>query len=149
MLGYLTPDDIVEVPVVGTSPNDKIASSELIVHREIYKKTEHKAIIHAHPIHAVSLTFFLEDTFIPIDNEGKLFVKEVPIIEVENASGSKELADKLSDKFKSTGRNIILIKKHGSFVAHKDLNYALKLTSDLEFCAKVYYLVNQIKPLEK
>ncbi len=149
MLGYLTPDDIVEVPVVGTSPNDKIASSELIVHREIYKKTEHKAIIHAHPIHAVSLTFFLEDTFIPIDNEGKLFVKEVPIIEVENASGSKELADKLSNKFKSTGRNIILIKKHGSFVAHKDLNYALKLTSDLEFCAKVYYLVNQIKPLEK
>ncbi len=149
MLGYLTPNDIVEVPVVGTSPNDEIASSELIVHREIYKKTEHKAIIHAHPIHAVSLTFFLEDTFIPIDNEGKLFVKEVPIIEVENASGSKELADKLSNKFKSTGRNIILIKKHGSFVAHKDLNYALKLTSDLEFCAKVYYLVNQIKPLEK
>ncbi len=149
MLGYLTPDDIVEVPIVGTSPNDKIASSELIVHREIYKKTEHKAIIHAHPIHAVSLTFFLEDTFIPIDNEGKLFVKEVPIIEVENASGSKELADKLSDKFKNTGKNIILIKKHGSFVAHKDLNYALKLTSDLEFCAKVYYLVNQTKPLEK
>ncbi len=149
MLGYLTPDDIVEVPIVGTSPNDKIASSELIVHREIYKKTEYKAIIHAHPIHAVSLTFFLKDTFIPIDNEGKLFVKEVPIIEVENASGSKELADKLSDKFKNTGRNIFLIKKHGSFVAHKDLNYALKLTSDLEFCAKVYYLVNQIKPLEK
>ncbi len=149
MLGYLTEKDIVEVPVIGTSPEDKVASSELIVHREIYKKTEHKAIIHAHPVHAVSLTFFLKDTFIPIDNEGKLFVKEVPIIEAEHASGSKELAEKLSDTFKKTGKNIVLVKKHGSFVAHSDLNYALKLTSDLEFCAKVYYLVNQNKQLER
>ncbi len=141
MLGFLKPDDIVEVPVFSTSENDKIASSELIVHRAIYKKTKAKAIIHAHPVHAVALTFLLEDRFVPIDNEGKLFVGDVPILDVENASGSQELADKLSDMFKKSQKNIILIKKHGSFVIHENLNYALKLTSDLEFCAKVFHLV--------
>ncbi len=139
MLGFLKPEDIVEVPVLGTSEKDSIASSELIVHREIYKKTDKKAIIHAHPPYAVSLTFFLKESFIPVDNEGKLFIGEVPVVEVENASGSKELAFALSEILRD--KNIVLIKKHGSFVAYKNLNYALKLTSDLEFCAKIYYLV--------
>ncbi|NPA54561.1 MAG: aldolase [Aquificae bacterium] len=150
MLGFLKPDDIVEVPVFSTSENDKQASSELIVHRAIYKKTEAKAIIHAHPVYAVALTFLLEEKFIPIDNEGKLFVGEVPILDLEHASGSKELAEKLSDMFKKTGKNIVLIKKHGSFVIYDNLNYALKLTSDLEFCAKIFSLVeNQKKILNK
>ncbi len=141
MLGYLNKDSIVEVPVSFESEADKEASSELIVHREIYRKTNAKAIIHAHPVYATALTFFLKDKFVPIDNEGNLFVGEVPIIEVENPSGSKELADILSDTFKNTGKSIVLVKKHGSFVISDTLNYALKLTSDLEFCAKVYYLV--------
>jgi L-fuculose-phosphate aldolase len=143
MLGFLRPDDIVEVPVFAVSENDKIASSELIVHRAIYKETKAKAIIHAHPIFAVTLTFMLEEHFQPIDNEGKLFVGSVPILDVENASGSQELAEKLSNLFKESKKNIVLIKKHGSFVIHEDINYALKLTSDLEFCAKVFYHVNR------
>ncbi len=142
MLGYLSEDDIIKLPIYKETEQDKIASSELIVHREIYKNTNAKAIIHAHPIYATTLTFFLDNEFIPIDNEGKLFVNEVPIISVENASGSEELAKALAKAFKETEKNIILIKKHGSFVISDTLNYALKLTSDLEFCGKIYYLVN-------
>ncbi len=144
MLGFLKREDIVEVPLFYTSEEDKRASSELIVHREIYKNTDAKAIIHAHPPYAVVISFIEEKVFTPIDNEGKLFVGDVPVLQVENASGSRELADKLSKLFKETGKNIVIVKKHGSFVIHKELNYALKLTSDLEFCSKVYYLVKQI-----
>jgi len=140
MLGFLKHKDIVEVPVFFESEKDKEASSELIVHRAIYKKTKAKAIIHAHPINAVALSFFLE-TFVPIDNEGKLFVGEVPVVDVKNASGSEELAEKLSNTFKETEKKIVIVKKHGSFVISDSLNYALKLTSDLEFCSKIYYLV--------
>jgi len=140
MLGYLQKEDI-KLPIYYETEDDKIASSELIVHREIYKNTNAKAIIHAHPIYATALTFFLDSKFIPIDNEGKLFVGEVPILSVENASGSRELAEKLAKAFKETNKDIILIKKHGSFVISDTLNYALKLTSDLEFCGKIYYLV--------
>jgi L-fuculose-phosphate aldolase len=141
MLGYLREEDIIKLPIYSKTEEDKIASSELVVHREIYKNTNAKAIIHAHPVYATAITFFLDDEFIPIDNEGKLFVNEVPIISLENASGSVELAEALAKKFKESGKSIILIKKHGSFVISDSLNYALKLTSDLEFCGKIYYLV--------
>ena len=144
MLGFLTGEDIVKVPVCGISELDKKASSELIVHRAVYQKTDYTAIIHAHPVNAVALSFRLKDLFVPIDNEGKLFLGEVPIIELEKPSGSPELAEALSDFFKNSDKNVVIVKKHGSFSAHKDLNYALKLTSDLEFCAKVFNIVKKM-----
>lgn len=142
MLGYLTEEDIVKVPVYEKSDMDRLASSELIVHRAIYQNTDYNAIIHAHPVNAVALSFSLDREFTPIDNEGRLFLGSVPIIEVNNPSGSPELAKTLSSFFKTTEKHVVIVKKHGSFVAHSSLNYALKLTSDLEFCAKVYNLVN-------
>ena len=144
MLGFLTEKDIVKVPVFGKSQQDKEASSELIVHRAIYQKTDYTAIIHAHPVNAVALSFRLKDIFIPIDNEGRLFLGEVPIIEVEHPSGSPELAEALSDFFKNSDKNVVIVKKHGSFVVQNNLNYALKLTSDLEFCARVFNLVKKM-----
>ena len=141
MLGFLKEDDIIKLPVYKETEEDKIASSELIVHRAIYKNSDFNAIIHAHPLYATTLTFFLDKEFTPIDNEGKLFIGSVPIVNVENASGSSELADSLVNTIRKTGNEVYLIKKHGSFVCSKNLNYALKLTSDLEFCGKIYYLV--------
>ena len=140
MLGFLKEDDIIKLPIYEETDEDKLASSELLVHRAIYKNSNFKAIIHAHPIYATTLTFFLEDKFIPIDNEGKLFIGSVPILDIEKASGSVELANNLVNAVKKTGKKIYLIKKHGSFVCSENLNQSLKLTSDLEFCGKIYYL---------
>ncbi|WP_457638795.1 class II aldolase/adducin family protein [Persephonella sp.] len=137
MLGFLTEKDIVQVPVYHRSPADEKASSELIVHRVIYQNTDYRAVIHAHPVNAVILSFFLKDRFVPVDNEGKLFLKEVDIIG-ELPSGSPQLAEALAEFFRRSGKNVAVVRKHGSFVVHDDLNYALKLTSDLEFCSKVY-----------
>ncbi len=141
MLGFLKEEDIIKLPIYKETKEDKIASSELIVHRAIYRNSDFNAIIHAHPLYATALTFFLDKEFTPIDNEGKLFIGSVPIINVENASGSLELADSLVNRIKKTSSEVYLVKKHGSFVCSKNLNYALKLTSDLEFCGKIYYLV--------
>ena len=139
MLGFLNEDDIIKLPIFEETEEDKLASSELIVHRAIYKNSDFKAIIHAHPVYATVLTFFLDKEFNPIDNEGKLFVGTVPILDVFNASGSIELADSLVEGINKFKKQIYLIKKHGSFVMANNLNYALKLTSDLEFCGKIYY----------
>jgi len=140
MLGFLRKNDIVDVPVFNEDKKDKEASSELIVHREIYKKTDAKAIIHAHPVYATALTFKLKDFFIPIDNEGKLFIGKVPIVEVERPTASSELAIAVSETLKEF--NICLVKTHGVFIKSDALNYALKLCSDLEFCARIYTLAS-------
>ncbi len=147
MLGYLNENDIVKLPIFYETVKDKIASTELLVHREIYKKTDAKAIIHAHPIYAVVISFIVDNMFVPVDNEGKLFLGEVPVLEVEKASGSKELAEKLSETFINKSKKIVIVKKHGSFAIGNSLNQALKLTSDLEFCSKVYYLLKKDRKL--
>lgn len=141
MLGYLTEEDIVEVDLE-PSAKDKDASRELIVHREIYKKTDAKAVIHAHPVHMVSLSFNLKEKFIPIDSEGELFIGEVPIIEVNPPSASPELAERVSNLMKDY--SIVVVKRHGSFIKANNLNKALQLTSDLEYCANIYTLVKKL-----
>jgi len=141
MLGYLTEENIIDVYLY-PSNKDKTASRELIVHREIYKKTNAKAVIHAHPIHMVSLSFNLKDKFVPIDSEGELFIGEVPIIEVEPPSSSPELAERVSSLM--INYDIVVVKRHGSFVKASSLNKALQLTSDLEYCANVYTLVKKL-----
>ncbi len=145
MLGFLTEDDIIELPIFKKTEDDKLASRELIVHREIYKNTNAKAVIHAHPINAVVLTFILKDYFIPIDSEGELFVGKVPILEVKEPSGSEELAKAVPNVFNKEKTDYVLVKTHGSFVKAQSLNQALRFTSDLEYCAKIFNLVKTLK----
>ena len=59
-------EDIVRVYVDMPSDNDVMASTEAIVHKEIYKKTDNFAVMHAHPPYAVALSFFY-DEIVPKD----------------------------------------------------------------------------------
>ncbi|RMA97182.1 class II aldolase/adducin family protein [Hydrogenothermus marinus] len=140
MLGFLKEEDIVEVDIK-PSEKDKKASTELIVHRAIYEKTDAKAIVHAHPVNMVALSFKI-DKFIPIDSEGKLFIKEVPIIEAKVPSASKEVAEKVSDSLKEY--NIVVVKTHGCFIKAENLIKAVNLASDLEYCAKIFRYVRNL-----
>lgn len=47
-LDEITEDNVVEVDIEDTSSMDIIASSEAVVHREIYRQTSALAILHAH-----------------------------------------------------------------------------------------------------
>lgn len=138
MAGFLKDDDIIKLPLHQETEKDKEASIELIVHRKIYQKNPNiSAIVHAHPITATTLAYYL-DEFIPIDIEGQLFIKKVPICVVEKPSASSELAECLSDIF-SKGYVISVVRSHGSFSVGKNLNEALKYTSTLENSAEIYY----------
>lgn len=138
MAGFLSEEDIIRLPVHSESEEDREASIELIVHREIYKNNlEIKSIVHAHPVYATTLGYFL-DLFTPIDIEGELFIKSVPVVSVLKPSASKELAEALAEIF--TGPyNTAIVRSHGSFSVGKSINEALKYTSTLENSAKIYY----------
>ena len=51
----------------------KNASSVLSMHRAIYRKTDAKAIIHAHPYYASLLSFYI-DEIRPLDENGLLYL---------------------------------------------------------------------------
>lgn len=138
MAGFLKEEDIIKLPIFQETPQDKEASIELIVHREIYKKNpEISAIVHAHPITATTLAYFL-DEFEPIDIEGQLFIKKVPTCIVSKPSASIELAESLAEIFKK-GYVVSVVRSHGSFAVGKSLNEALKYTSTLENSAEIFY----------
>ncbi|AKB82716.1 Ribulose-5-phosphate 4-epimerase and related epimerase and aldolase [Methanosarcina barkeri 3] len=137
-LDEITENNVVEVDVWGTSSLDIIASSEAIVHREIYRQTSALAVIHAHAPYAVveSLLAGSEGRISPVDSEGQYFLGEIPV--VGGGIGSRELAGNLANAL-SKYRGAI-VYSHGTFAIGKTLGDAYIVTTQLEHSCKVKYL---------
>jgi L-fuculose-phosphate aldolase len=131
------PGDLVWVPMEGEIP--ELASRESIVHREIYRQTTAHAVIHAHPIHAIAVSFFLHEVR-PMDCVGELLCPRVAV--VEEVSGSPELARRVAQELRSSP--VVIVKKHGTFAAAPDLDEAYLATSSLEHACHVILLVRSI-----
>ena len=127
--GRLKPTDFVETSFQGKDSGIVRASTELIVHRAIYEKTSALAIIHAHPRTAITLSLS-RDEIIPIDNEGSYFLRRIPVVSIELASGSKEMADTVSEALR--GYKIIMQRGHGCFSVGQTLDEAYHWVSALE-----------------
>ncbi len=128
-LGRLKPSDLVVTSLRGQDSGIALASTELIVHRAIYENTSALAIVHAHPRTAITLSLS-RDEIIPIDNEGSYLLHKVPVISVEFASGSKEMAEKVSSALR--GYKIIMQRGHGCFSIGQTLEEAYHWVSALE-----------------
>ncbi len=127
--GQLKPTDFVETGLYTKDSGIVRASTELIVHRAIYQKTSALAIVHAHPRTAIVLSLS-RDEIIPIDNEGSYLLRKIPVVSVEMASGSTEMANKVSDALQ--GYKIIMQRGHGCFAIGQTLEEAYHWVSTLE-----------------
>ncbi len=141
MLGNLTKEDIVSVPLIA----DKVeaASRELVVHRAIYQSTSALACVHAHPPYAIALSL-IENEIIPIDEEGAFYLPRVPILAIEDTIGSEVVASQLAKLF--NGNKIAMIKGHGSFAIGETLEEAYLKTSSLEHSSQIIHLVKTMSP---
>ncbi len=66
MLGNLTEQDLIDTGINRNDRNTPLASSELAVHRAIYRETRARAIVHAHPPYANTLAL-VEKEIVPRD----------------------------------------------------------------------------------
>lgn len=137
-LDEITENKVVEVDVQDTSSLDIIASSEAVVHRQIYRQTSALAIIHAHSLYAVveSLLTGPGGKIAPVDSEGQYFLGDIPV--VGGGIGSCELAENLANAL-SRHRGAI-VYSHGTFAIGKILGDAYIVTTQLEHSCKVKYL---------
>ena len=117
---------------------DRIASTEVCVHREIYKNTDADAIIHGHCPYSVTGSLLSgEGSFIePLDSEGKHFLGQIPV--VGGFMGSNELAENLSISLQENRGSIVY--SHGTFAKGKDLKDAYIVTTQIEHSCRVKYL---------
>lgn len=142
MLGHLEKNDLIETGLLKNDENTALASTEIGVHRAIYRGTSNLAVVHAHPVHAIALSL-LEDEILPIDSEGKYYLHRIPVLGVEHTIASKEVEEKLPGLLKEY--KIAMVRGHGSFAAGQTMEEAYKWTSSLENACRIIYLTRTLK----
>ena len=142
MLGSIGENDLIET---GISKNDRstpLASMELSVHRAIYQATPARAIIHAHPPHAIALSLTVTE-IVPNCAEGLATVGRVPVLgwnmKVEPGGLAEIIAQAL------TQHRVVMVHGHGSFAIGQLLEDAYNCTTALEENSQVNCLLKSLQ----
>ncbi|MFC1962620.1 aldolase [Chloroflexota bacterium] len=138
MLGSLEEDDLVETGIDRNDRSTPLASSELNVHRAIYRGTSARAIAHAHCPYTVVLSF-IEKEIVPRDVEGAVVLHKVPVIKGPFKSGGKGMETLISEALKRS--RIVVVRGHGIFAIGQLLEEACHLTMILEDSCRILHLL--------
>ena len=141
-LGSITEADLVETGVVKNSRATPLPSSELPVHRAIYKSTGALAIVHAHPPYAVTLSF-TEEEIVPCDIEGRSLLPRVLILGKEILANAGQLSEEIAEALRQY--RVVLVKGHGSFAIGQLLEEAYYYTGVLEESCRLLYLLKALR----
>jgi L-fuculose-phosphate aldolase len=136
---------IVTVPVDPESPDelDVIASTEVNVHRAIYKATSALAILHGHSNYAVAMSMLYQpgELIVPEDSESIYVLHEIPV--VRGGVGSEELARNAAHALRD--HKGIVVQGHGTFARGATVDEAFVVLSSVEHACMVKYLVDVAK----
>ena len=141
MLGSIREKDLIETRIAKNDRATPLASTELSVHRSIYKKTSALAVVHAHPSYAVALSF-TEEEIVPCDMEGQVLVSKVPILGKQVMAKAGDLAEEVAEVLKQ--HKVVLVRGHGSFAASQLLEEAYYYTAVLEQSCRLLYLLKSL-----
>lgn len=147
MLNCLQEHDLIETGIDKNSRSTPLASTDLAIHRAIYRETQALAIVHAHPPHAVALS--MTETEIVPSVEGLTVTGTVPVVgwNIEEESGNLEniVARTLKQ------HRIIMVHNHGSFAIGQLLEEAYNFTTALEQSSQVLCLSRslQVNPVKE
>ncbi|MEF8834990.1 MAG: aldolase [Candidatus Thermoplasmatota archaeon] len=141
MMGDLQEEDVVETGIEKDDSGVIIASTEVGVHRAIYKETSSLAVVHAHTPYAISLSL-VRDEIVPIDDEGQYHLKKVPVLDVGKSIGSNEVEKRLPPILQDYPAGIV--KGHGTFARGENLEEAYNWITVVESICKVIYLVENL-----
>ncbi|MDD5701572.1 MAG: aldolase [Dehalococcoidales bacterium] len=141
-LGALEERDLVET---GINKNDRatpLASGELQIHRAIYQNTPARAIVHAHPIHAIALS--MTEKVISSDHlEEFCALGRVPVVGTGTDVRAPDLTDNLVEALK--GHRIAVVYGHGSFAVGQLLDEAFNCTTGLEEACEILCLMKSMQ----
>ena len=137
---------IISVPIDPPDELDVIASSEVNVHRAIYKHTSALAILHGHSRYAVALSMLYEpdEQIVPEDSESIYLLHEIPI--VSGGIGSDELASNVASALRD--HKAVIARGHGTFARGATVDEAFVILSSVEHACMVKYLVDMARNSE-
>lgn len=130
-LGHLEPGDLSYVQPGGRYDGPP-PSSDTVLHTTVYALSGAQAVLHAHPRHAVAITFEGE-SFVPLDFEGQHHLGEVPVVD-NNDVGTQRMAALLQHKL------VVILRGHGAYARGQNLWEALHWVMALEESAQIAWL---------
>ena len=128
MLGHLHERDIARVGPDGSHQGPP-PSSDTFLHTTVYALSGATALVHAHPRHAIALSFDT-DCFVPGDLEGQLHLKQVPVVE-PGGRHVEQIAHLLQSNL------VVLLRGHGAYARGQSLWEALHWITALEESAHI------------
>ncbi len=140
-LGRLGANDVVETPIGPDKRPHPRASMELPTHLAIYEGSGAGAVLHAHPPSAIALSF-VTDRIVPMDSEGAIILREVPVIRARKVVASAEVARQAAALLRN--HRVVVVATHGSFAVGQSLEEALSVTTTLEMSAKIALMVRAL-----
>lgn len=141
-LGHLTDQDIIETGVELNDRQTPSASSELAVHRAIYRATNAHAVVHAHPIAAMALSL-VDSDLLPLDAEGRRLLQRVPVIGAAVIDDARDVAEAVAAALASVP--VVMVRGHGSFAVGQLLDEAHRWTSVLDQSAQLIMAVRRLQ----
>ena len=127
---------IVQVALDPPSALDHLASSELPMHRAIYRQTEATAVFHGHGRFSIIESLTTEATHLsPQDSESAFYVPVLPII--EGPSGSEELGHAAAVALKE--HRGALIRGHGVVTKGASIEEAFAILAVIEQACHIRY----------
>ncbi len=125
-LGNLTEEDIVLIDFEGNEKENKKASSEKMLHVEIYKqRSDVKAIIHTHPVYLTTFAACHKTLDAPIMSENIIYFEDIPVAPYAMPS-SKELVENTVKYLHD--RDVVMMANHGAIaIADNPGNAFLKM----------------------
>lgn len=141
MKGFLQPHQIAKVDMTGASVDGgPKASSEIGIHLICYEQREDvKAIVHAHPPHAVAMTIADIDMQLPIIPEIIVTLGGIPTAPMATP-GTPELAASIKDIVSCS--DTVIMKNHGSVTLGPHLMDAYKKLDMVEHTARILWLAH-------
>lgn len=129
-------DKIVQVPLDPPSPFDHLASSELPMHRAIYKATEAWSVFHGHGRFSIIESLSTEANAItPEDSESAYYLPVIPI--VEGPFGTEELGRAAALALKK--HRGALIRGHGVVTKGNSAEEAYAMLAVIEQACHIRY----------
>lgn len=147
--GFMSPDQLIIIDLdgrkvgLGTTANrDLKPTSETAMHLEAYKqRPDVKAVVHAHPPHAIALSIAgltLADCMLP---EAIVFLGLTPTTPYATPS-SEENAQAIRAVI--TGHDALVLERHGSLTVGDSPLNAYYRTETLEQIARITYMLRQL-----
>ena len=142
----LTPPDLVEVSLGGkVERGDRLPSSELEVHRQIYiVRPDVGSVVHTHSLFATALSCLHETIPVIVEEQSQVIGDQIRCTKYVPAGHHRELGEEIA---RTLGKaNSVLVANHGSVSCGRSLEDAIFACHIVERIAQIRLLVGAIGP---